>query len=200
MDFGMRLAPTLHATPDTTFLGPDDVPVQKQTVRVGDRVRILQGRMVVRVGYAKVPADYHDEVSSLLAHAPDGLQGLEQLLGGASLSGTKTRTKIVDALAYAMAAHNKFGGSTRGVVMASYDQIVGMECLVLATRHHQLGHRYPGSGGWSYSGDYDYEPGGLEGRKTITVCTMSGLPFCRHAREKDEFLSGDLEVVESAPR
>lgn len=174
-----------------TFLPPDNVPAQKATVRVGDRVRVLVDRKVVRVGYAKIPTDYVKDIEAQLQwNPPPTWTPLLTELGLKPPLGWAARKKLADALAYAKAQTDGFGGPERGILVQECPGAVGQEIRVWAVRHHQIGTRCPASGRTDLWSD-DYEPGGLNGRRTITVCSVQML---------GDFLSGDLEVVERAPR
>lgn len=169
----------------THFLVAAEVPVQRGVVRAGDRVRVLVNRPVVRVGYRLHPNDFREEAERL-ARTPevhDAMTALRKALGlpSSALSIHGDRSRMREAVCVALVKQARFGGPDRGVVVDVTDEGPLEEIVtVWGTRRHQLGIRYPATGSHE-----DYEPGGLDGRRTITVCETN----------RGDFLSGDLEVV-----
>lgn len=171
------------------FLAAADVPLQKHRLHVGDRVRIISDRRVVRVGYRKIPSDYYEEVRALLGSG-DGFGvwlRLEAVLGF-PLRGGRRQGKLIDAIAFAKAQADGYGGPDRGVWIEAGERSSEVEHHVDSIRHARLGRRYGARGSTGLWTD-DYEPGGLAEGRTITICGVG-----------PEYLSGDLELIKAAAR
>ena len=169
----------------TLFLTAAGVPLHELTLRTGDRVRVKLNRRVIRVGYRKVPGDYHEEVEAKL-RGTSALTDLARHLGIQTLRAGRSFHKLVDALAYAVCTADHFGGRDRGVLLSLRSNMAtDAEYTVDHVRHVRLGTYYAPT--WDSE---DYESGGLHGLRVVTICTIAA----------HEYLAGDLELIQPAPR
>ncbi len=131
-------------------------------IRTGDFVRIVEPRVVVRVGYPKCLKDYVPEAEALFLPAlRKALDDSKKVSRHALAKDGKSYKRIVYELAWMLARANGFGGYTRMLHFEEEPELKGRVCQVFAVRSVHTGERFAPSG----SGE-DYEPGGLENRKT----------------------------------
>jgi len=135
--------------------------------RPGDRVRVLEPRRFVRCGYPKVPADYLPAAEELYRQlrTPDG-QALR--------FGNKAKGRILDALSYALAQEDHFGGPERTVHTEQDLSLLEGTYVVQEVRSVKTGRYYPPSGGSvdSWTGESDWEPGGLADEKVHRIARL----------------------------
>lgn len=171
------------------FLAAPEVPAGP-ALRAGDRVRVLRARSVARVGYRLSARELLPEARGLIEGPEGGV--IREALGAAGC--TVPDADLGWFVARGLVLRRSFGGPERGVVLeaeASSWAAPGEEDRVEAVRFARLGTRYPPSGGYdSWTGESEYEPGGLTGTATARICRLGGF----------EALSGDLELVRAAPR
>lgn len=161
-------------------------------IRIGDRVRIISGKPVLRVGYPKTVEDYyeelnkdselHDKLQSVLNHVagiPEDHQNPKGFFCGVRLLADghlckRTREKTLWKLAYFKAKIEGFGGTLRSVHFCE-DQVnlVGRTAEVIGVLCKQTGEYYGPTGGYcSYTMEYDYECGGLSNQKTVKILEL----------------------------
>lgn len=143
----------------------------KVPIRVGDRVKVINPRVVEKVGYRKSWKDYYILAENLLHNipCPDSLKSIW------------TQRNHIKGLAKAMADRDSLGGPERGVHLRDIpppDRVL----IVHGKRNARIGTYYPPSG----HGE-DYDDGGLRNAYTIVILSTS----------HGEFLSTDLERVDS---
>jgi hypothetical protein len=164
---------------------------KKHVYKVGDRIRIVNSRFIKRVGY---PLHCNDLVQEFLEHPKLG-EAMELL-------GISARSAWIDkdfAYGCAKAAVRARGWGGKERQIHYYDTIpkeesgliivgdanmlpdyTGQETEVLRKYTRMTGTYYPPSGGYSYDGDYDYEPGGLDNAKAhvILVTSFGDIEVC----------------------
>lgn len=165
------------------FLPPEEILAHPGTIRVGDSVRVLRDRRVVRVGYRKRPKDY--DVGAFLQEHPEARAAYNAFVHAFGL-GHRSKRKVVEALQFALANKDRFGGRARGVVVDMRgvpDKPLVLQ--VLSVEYGRVGNYYSGS---SPSAPYydDGEGPGLGQAKTVVICRLSSW---------NSYLSGDLEKV-----
>ena len=187
---------------------------RKHVYKIGDKIRILRPRVVERVGYPKTVHDYLPEVTREMRIAERLLRGIsledaikQEASSIFSKANTKVHPKVEWAAAYLRAKDDGFGGRERSIhystlsywpgcrySQASHDNgwtldtssFKPIESEVLGKRVVKTG-KYFASHSWydSYTGEYEYEPGGLEDMKThVIIRTPDG-----------EFHTDDIEPV-----
>lgn len=147
--------------------------ISKHVYRVGDRIKIINPRIVKRVGY---PLLWTDLVDEFVQH-PELLNAMRLLgiINPDSLAHTRVSKDFAIGCAKAAVRARGFGGPDRTL---HYDDSPtfkinpGDITVVLDKRCVQTGKYYPPHYGYdSYYGEYDYEPGGLDERKTLILLT-----------------------------
>lgn len=163
--------------------------MKKHVFIEGDRIKVINPIFVVRVGYPKTISDYAEKIN------PENIQRfikseieetsyvkapINPLLEDKKPeSFTYTRDypavvwRIQKEMGYWMAKKDGFGGRERTlhtVVLPEYkDKIY----TILNKRVVKTGTYYGPCGGYdSYSGEYDYDPGGLENMKTHILLSI----------------------------
>lgn len=133
-----------------------------QVIRDGDLVLVTDPRFVKRVGYPMSVADYRER----LVHRQGPLldQLFEALFG--KHGSPVTRDKVEHELAYGMAKRNRFGGNERTLHWEEHPELVGQRMRVLSVRTAYTGRYYAPSSSRDYwTGETDYEPGGIADAK-----------------------------------
>ena len=172
-------------------------------IRLGDVVRIREAFFVTRVGYPKCLDDYAEEVEALVG---DELTALVVKVGKRTGSfdftkvDTNVRNDMKRRLAYLMAKRNGFGGSERTLHEKAIPEHEGLTARVVSVRSVQTGTYFGPSGGYSsWSGEYDYEPGGLYNMKTVRLVTISPPGNGIYGpKDKLEIATMRVELVERA--
>lgn len=128
---------------------------RKDIIRVGDLVRVVNPRVVSRVGYPKCVKDYEE---AAWAKYGDLLRK--------DMRHTRCIEKAIQQIAYGLAKADGFGGKERTLHFEGVPLLVGQEFRVQSVRMVQTGTYYPPRVSRSYFGETDYEPGGLENMKS----------------------------------
>jgi hypothetical protein len=154
--------------------------VKKRAFKKGDRVRIVNSRFIKRIGY---PLVYTDLIPEFNEHPK--LDEAMRLLGIGSVGGW-ARRDFVDGCAKAAVRARGWGGKERQIhyyeTIAKDETDLGLlgdpnrwpdhtgrETEVLRRYVRMTGTYFPPSGGYSYDGDYDYEPGGLDNQQAHVI-------------------------------
>lgn len=163
--------------------------------RIGDHVSIVRPIVVRRVGY---PFDVHAEAARILrehtndifallhkidpAHVPAArlLETLGRPVALECLNSTPSEEPTHDPLwgvalklAYQIGAHQQLGGRNRQLWTEERPDLAGRIMTVKAKHMAYTGTYYPPSSGYTYDGDYDYEPGGLTQRKSHLLLDLT---------------------------
>jgi len=171
-------------------------PAKAPRVRVGDRVRVVDPHFVLRVGYPRSVRDYYAQVEQEQGAMLDALlkqygwKGVEKLYGASPLSKlagfpepeehprlVAARKMILHQLAYLRAVKDHFGGRQRSLHFVYAPKAAGHESTVASLRTVATGRYFPPSGGKTYDGDYDWEPGGLSDQQAHRLATLDGYPL-----------------------
>lgn len=121
------------------------IEMKRDIIRIGDTVKIINPRYIIRVGYPKILTDYIPEVEDKYQ---DILKNIPR----------EAYNKVKMALAYAIAVKDKFGGSERSVHFDNALELANKEFQVIDIRYVKTGKYCSGgynSGGWDGEGDYD---------------------------------------------
>ena len=130
---------------------------RKHIYRTGDRVVVVNPILVERVGYPLTWTMLESEFEEHLK--------LQEALRLFNLNpgNHKVHREFVTGLCKAAVYQRNFGGKDRTLHTVVQENLRGAELEVLSKRRVMTGLYYPSSGGYqSYSGEYDYQPGGLE--------------------------------------
>lgn len=162
------------------------------TIRVGDRVEIIEDRFIERIGYPLVWTNLVPEFENhpnLLAAAKllgiySGLVSIPLALAYSELKGSqyKAMKRFVQGAAQAAVIHRGFGGGERQIYyLPQVNGLVGRIATVEFKKVSITGTYYPPS----YDRDYDdYEPGGLDNRKShVILYTELGMIEKCHVRK-----------------
>lgn len=172
-------------------------------IRAGDRVRVVDPRWVLRVGYPKTAADY------LAATCERHEAALREIYGYKATRPTLAATLAVDFpgykppsaeervskmppplrralwdLAYLACERDGFGGKERRVhLSAPMPDWEGAEFEVASVRSAMEGDYFPPYYGRNYWGESDNEPGGLTNPRVRRLASMgqglAGVPWER---------------------
>ena len=157
---------------------------RKEVFRVGDRIKIVNPEIVVRVGYPLAFKDARKIVQELYGKKVDlfladiGFRQMFETNFGimkmeADGTGT-TEDKILNALAYEYLRKEKFGGNERKIYRTLEEHLAGCETIVLHKRVVKTGFYFPPSCGYIgyYEPEWEYEPGGLSKEQTHVLLTI----------------------------
>lgn len=188
---------------------------RKHVYRIGDKIRVLVPRVVERVGYPKSVVDYYPEVSKELCIAEGLLSGLSLDAAVNNAEGLMlfsnrlsiVSSRVISLAGYLRAKRDGFGGKIRSIHFArltywpgcqmawhedppgyggNIDKFVPFETVVLNKHVVKTGEYFPPYSGYdSYTGEYDYEAGGLADQKTHVILVT----------EYGRFVSTDVEPV-----
>jgi len=153
---------------------------QPKYARVGEKVRILVPKEFDRCGY---PLTMFDVAEKFRDEIRVKMETVRQALGmNAELDVWTNRSHfdmhLEKALCSLILNREGFGGKERSVYerdLNDHDwepKLTNREAVVLGRKRVQTGTRVPGSGGYSYDGDYDYDPPYLENMKVHCVYTL----------------------------
>lgn len=123
---------------------------KRDILREGDRIKVIDPRIVIRVGYPKCHADFIEEVTVKHKTAVEALFKTKRM-----------RKRAYSNLAYEALGAASFGGLQRSVHLCNKPEILGFEATVRSAHTVVTGKYYPPCSSRSYEGEYDYEPGGL---------------------------------------
>jgi hypothetical protein len=155
----------------------------------GDWVRIDHPEMFVRCGYPlsikevrkQIEKDHRNEIEDFVDKvargAPSDEDGENWLTRRSILSRSRIMSRsvrqIVDALAYERIKAQGFGGRERKVYTEYVEAMKGKVFKIESTKTCMTGEYYDSSGGYdSWSGEYDYEPGGLMNQKCHRILQL----------------------------
>lgn len=155
----------------------------KPLFKIGDKVKIINPERIVRVGYPlsremvkkTITSDELDTVAKLLGYSNN-----INLIHGSNQRILNAADKILDNIAYVRLVKQGFGGKERKLyteLLTEYKDKIG---IIEAKKVVRTGNYYPAwSGHDSYTGEYDYEPGGLDNAKCHLILGLSfGDSFC----------------------
>ena len=173
--------------------------------RVGDLVRVVDPRVVVRVGYPKCVDDYLGDVDRLVGVEIDAIA--DKILGLPMLHPpSKTLDRVRRELALALARRDGFGGRERSIHFVEKPELLDLEARIVSVRSVMIGTYHCASGGRAWYDD-DYEPAYLSDRQTVRIAELDvfviGDPepglFRMRVEEKAEIPVSHLVRVQAAP-
>ncbi len=182
---------------------------KKNVYRVGDTVRIVNPMFVERVGYPLVWPMLMEEFESKLPAVRAAMCDL--IVGGtpedefkfnrrvsriAEGETDKTDRDFLKGVCMAACRLRGFGGNERSLhyfkkdaISGDNEHMRGAVYEVTGRRVVKTGTRYPASGGYDgFSGEHDYEPGGLSGERTHVLLTVGYM----------EIEAANVELVKAA--
>ncbi len=159
----------------------------KNTIRVGDTVRIVDPQVVYRFGYPLntnlIKKQFTDEENKSIRRFVDKFMGINYddpnmdlvLLGNESIYEEMSINKIKDALAYIRLKQLNHGGKIRSLYTKDMPEIKTAVATVKSRKVVKTGTRVPPSGSFDYWGEYDFESGYLEDEKTHVLFELYDL-------------------------
>lgn len=159
-------------------------------IRRGDYVRLKTPRRFLRCGY---DLDHQEVMEYLERDRRKDIDKVKEIFGCENSCSSRADEKLINALAFMIISGQQFGGKERKLFTAPTEiDRVGKKYLVRSVYMVRTGSYYGPAGGQSYEGEYWYEPGGLEGAKSIKVVQTSDFVELKHGN----FLL-DLEGVKA---
>lgn len=146
---------------------------RKDVIRAGDMVRIITPEIFVRCGYENTLSTTRKEVEE--KYSPDVLAFMEKIGYNHSFLSTnrfdkKLFREIINSIAYAENGKKMRSGNERKIYTENIPTMKGKVMKVHETFVCKTGKYFPPSGGYdSYTGDYDYEDGGLDKQGTHVI-------------------------------
>ena len=155
------------------------------TIRVGDKVRIINPQVVYRFGYPLntnlIKKQFTDEENKSIRQFVDKFMGINcddpninlMLIGNESIYEGISINKIKDALAFIRMKQLGHGGNSRALYTKELPEIKNSVATVKSRKVVKTGERFAPSGSYDYWGEYDYEPGGLDNEKTHVLFELT---------------------------
>ena len=153
---------------------------RKDIIRVNDVVKIINPLFVERVGYPLSRQMVKDQMS------PDEIAIIKQMFASLKIptehhvydpkpnfEGERAYAKVLDAIASFQLSAKKWGGRERSIHTKHLPQYIGRMVSVMEKRCVKTGSYRSASGGYSYDGEYDYEPAFLHDEKTHVILTVN---------------------------
>jgi len=157
-------------------------------IRIGDRVKIINPEIVIRVGYPMsfdeaceaVDKLYRNEIIEFLnktiyqqEDVPLYKLTLASYINENEYVKSQTYKKVVKAIAYEHMQQKGFGGREKKIFTEVRQDLLGKIAKVEKIFIRKTGIYFAPSGGYdSYSGEYDWEPGGLDKMKTHKILEL----------------------------
>jgi hypothetical protein len=159
-----------------------------EIIRVKDNVKIINPEIIIRVGYPMSFDDACREVDKLyrqeiLEFLNKTIYKQEPTISGSLLETCEIKMdfvkpgmymKIIKALAYNYIQMKSFGGREKKIYAEYRQELLGMTLSVENIFIRKTGIYFASSGGYDhYSGEYDFEPGGLDKIKTHKILELN---------------------------
>jgi len=153
-------------------------------IRVGDTVKIINPEIIIRIGYPMSFDDackeakkfHHDDIIEFLQKIfPSREVKLGKIIGEITCDypRLKAYNKIVKALAFEILGNKGFGGKEKKIYSEIRQDLLGITSTVKNIFIRKTGTYFPSSGGYdSWTGEYDYDPGGLDKEKTHKILEL----------------------------
>lgn len=164
-------------------------------IREGDLVRVVSPEVLIRVGYPMSQEDalkaVREKYDQAILDVIEDMHGVSarrreetqvagfSLIDRKKLSDTRCFKNVMRELSYGYLRAKGFGGRERRIYTRTEPKLKGEVFPVRRVKIHKTGDYFGPSGGYcEWTGDYDYEPGGLENERThkfVDVCTYGML-------------------------
>jgi len=181
-------------------------------IRVGDRVKILTPNLFIRCGYPLGIQDMIKEIDQcfgtfiedMLRSAGKGDKMVfrdqngkypdrpEDMIVFESEEKGRDYRDIARILAYERLKLKQYGGNTRSIHTETIDDLKGKVGKVIEIRFVHTGTYQRGYSGYSYEGEYDYEPSYLSDEQTHKILTLSNIVTPKH--EDGEYMETPMLV------
>lgn len=180
--------------------------MKKSSIKVGDKVTIINPEFFVRCGYPMTFEQACKEVEEKFCKEKDVMDFLckiglveekNKYLVDKDYTLIRTKDKIIGALGYYYLGRVKrFGGSERKIYTIRKEDYVKINTdnVWKVTKYKMVvtGTYYPPGGGYNYYGEYDYEPGGLSNMEQHKILQLEhGWPFIRPVDNFNEYQFGE---------
>ena len=148
---------------------------KKHIYRENDLVKIVTPLVIKRVGYAfdihaeaeRIAEKHHADINALLDKILPDLAPIEANRDHYSYD------NLAMKLAFIVGRYRGLGGRERKLWTEEQPDLVNHRWFVVGKRTAMTGLYYAPGGGYSYDGDYDYEPGGLEKAKGHLILKLA---------------------------
>ena len=153
---------------------------RKDIIRVNDVVKIINPLFVERVGYPLSRQMVKDQMS------PEEIAIIKQMFASLKIptehhvydpkpnfEGERAYTRVLDAIASFQLSVKRWGGRERSIHTKHLPDYSERTALVVGKRCVKTGSYKSASGGYSYDGEYDYEPAFLHGEKTHVILEVN---------------------------
>jgi hypothetical protein len=145
-------------------------------IRPRDRIRIINPEIIDRWGYplttqivkdTLITQEHKDAIYAMLAKFRGCPQPSVPLLTLPPEDDyDEAYEKVLHAMAYEMVRQKGFGGRERKLFTTKRESLRNKTAVVMDRKVVKTGKYHSGGGGYSYDGDWDYEPAYLEDEKT----------------------------------
>ena len=158
---------------------------KRNIIRKDDRVKIINPEIVLRCGYPLskkividtiITPEQKEAVYALLRAfgvpppAPNLIDPLDPL--NFTAHDNSVYDKIMDTMAYHILIQKKFGGRERKLFTERKESLIDAMGYVTEKKVVQSGTYHSSGGGYSYDGEYDYEPPYLAVAKAHVLCRI----------------------------
>jgi len=154
-------------------------------IQVGDRVKVINPILVIRVGYplciddcvGDVEKFFGNNVEDLIYSALNGDELIknDKIELNNNIRKSRSFRRIIRELAYYRLKGKKFGGSERKLFTKVFEPIRNRIYSVTNVLMKRSGTYNSSSGGFDYwNGEYDYEPAYLSGGKSHKILVLNG--------------------------
>lgn len=132
---------------------------KRHVYHVGDKIRVVIPKFVVRVGYPKQVKDYEDQAQALAGQHLDAAMRAAGV--GAYSWDSKQWKRMVREIAYLIACNDGFGGRERSIHWEERPEYERATGTITSIRTAHTGTYNPPWSCQSYDGECDGDPGGL---------------------------------------
>lgn len=148
---------------------------KKNIIRPRDRIRIINPEIIDRWGYplttqivkdTLITQEHKDAIYAMLAKFRGCPQPPVALLTVPEDDYDEAYEKVLHTMAYEMVRQKGFGGRDRKLFTTMRESLRNKTAVVMERKVVKTGKYHSGGGGYSYDGDWDYEPAYLEDEKT----------------------------------
>lgn len=152
--------------------------MRRKYAKAGEKIKIITPNLFVRVGYPLTPEivmeTHREEVERLVSIASRAIQGTPPagLLDTEPYLTPRANQLLTMAVCSFILNRERFGGPDRKIYEKLEPSLLDKVVTVTEKHFVKTGKYYGPSGGYSYWGEYDYEPGGLKDEKTHCVYSI----------------------------
>ena len=164
---------------------PSDMPKQPKYARIGEQVRLVTVKRFIRCGYPLdrdvVKNKFAEEIYNFGTKAAKAILGItdEKFVEHITL-GRHGDSRLEDAIVSYILDREHFGGKDRTIYEEEHDEHLppwtpitsGAVGTIVSKKIVFTGKYHPPSGGYTYDGEFDWEPGYIDNPKAHCVYTL----------------------------